>query len=90
MIEALIPIERIPDQQFLGAIFIVDTLRKQGIPVIGPVGVVSVETGRLTMAVENECLMYRWTGVALAPHMRKKQFTLEKTLAQAIAEENDL
>lgn len=90
MIEVRIPVKEIPEQQFLAGVYMVDRLRAHGIPVIGPVGIVCVETGSLTMRVEESCLVYRWTGTPMSPHMRKKQFTLEKTLAQAIAEENDL
>lgn len=81
---------------FLAAKMVTDSLMQQGVPVIGPVGIISVETGKLTMAFrpgvhgQPPFYEYRWTGVPLPQHMRKKTFTLEKTLAQAIEQENEL
>lgn len=89
-IEVFISAENIPVQQFLAANYVLECLRRAGIPVIGPVGIVCVETGRLTVTKRDWHLVYRWTGVPLNQHMSKKHFTLEKTLAQAIEAENDL
>lgn len=94
VIEVFIPDEDIPAQQFLANTYIMECLRRHRIPVIGQVGVIGVETGRLAMRKlqvhDDWCLVYRWTGVPLSAHMSKKHFTLEKTLAQAIEAENDL
>lgn len=92
-ITVYIPVEALSEQQFDANVYVVNTLRKHGIPVIGPVGVISVETGRLTMSMEYDgelSLVYRWIGTPLPQHLRKHYFTLDKPLADILEKENDL
>jgi len=93
-IEVYIALEDVDQQQFLASSYISQCLRRQGIPVIGCVGVISVETGRLTMSLtelmDEPCLLYSYTGPLVKHHLRKKELTLEHSLAQIIEEENDL
>jgi hypothetical protein len=81
------------DNQFIATQTVINALRRMGVPVIGPVGIISVETGTLTISMVDDdepYYVYRWVGVPLAPHLRKNCYTLEKSLADAIAQENDL
>jgi hypothetical protein len=89
-VRVVIAADKFEANHFLATQMVMNALTRMGVPVIGPVGVISVESGRLTMECAGRAFVYKWAGVPLPQHLRSKQFTLEKTMAQAIEQENEL
>lgn len=73
---------------------VMSELRRQGVPVVGVLAIFGVEHGTLTMRTEDgldgDEFIYTWTGVPIAPELRKHQFTFTNTLANTIREEEEI
>ena len=69
-------------------------LRQRGVPVIGTLGIFSVEHGVLTVhtddGLDGDEFVYTWVGVPVAPPLRKHHLTFTNNLKAIIAKEDEL
>lgn len=88
-----IDMAELQDNQAIAGNKMLNRMRQAGIPVIGALGALAVERGKLSWWMEHvdgraRCV-FKWEGEPLAKDLTRHCYTLEKTLRMKI-DENEL